>query len=103
VRAAVNGVRLYFDVEGCGLAARDRYMAARPTIVLLHGGPAADHSLFKPEFSAMADAAPSSARHPALDPHVFADVGHGVFRQAPAQAFALLRAALPESCRQLGG
>ena len=53
----MNGVRLYFDVEGCGLAARDRYMAARPTIVLLHGGPGADHSLFKPEFSAMADAA----------------------------------------------
>ena len=32
-------------------------MVARPTIVLLHGGPGADHSLFKPEFSAMADAA----------------------------------------------
>jgi pimeloyl-ACP methyl ester carboxylesterase len=53
----VNGVRLYFDVEGCGLAARDREMAARPTLVLLHGGPGADHSLFKPEFSAMAGAA----------------------------------------------
>ena len=57
MRIAVNGVRLYFDVEGCGLAARDREMVARPTIVLLHGGPGADHSLFKPEFSAMADAA----------------------------------------------
>jgi dipeptidyl aminopeptidase/acylaminoacyl peptidase len=53
----VNGVRLYIDVEGCGLATRDRYMAAWPTIVLVHGGPGADHSLFKPEFSAMADAA----------------------------------------------
>src|SRR5512146_2147248 len=57
MRAAANGVRLYFDVEGCGLAARGPEMAARPTIVLLHGGPGADHSLFKPEFSAMADAA----------------------------------------------
>lgn len=57
MRVSVNGVRLYFDVDGCGLAARDREMIARPTIVLLHGGPGADHSLFKPEFSAMADAA----------------------------------------------
>jgi pimeloyl-ACP methyl ester carboxylesterase len=32
-------------------------MVARPTIVLLLGGPGADHSLLKPEFSAMADAA----------------------------------------------
>jgi pimeloyl-ACP methyl ester carboxylesterase len=57
MRVKVNGVRLYFDVEGCGLVARDREMVARPTIVLLHGGPGADHSLFKPEFSAMADTA----------------------------------------------
>jgi pimeloyl-ACP methyl ester carboxylesterase len=71
VRVTVNGVRLYFDVEGCGLAARDREMAARPTIVLLHGGPGADRSLFKPEFSALADAAskatdrrsPAGCRH----------------------------------------
>jgi pimeloyl-ACP methyl ester carboxylesterase len=54
VRVSVNGVRLYFDVEGCGLAVRDRDMADKPTLVLLHGGPGADHSLFKPEFSAMA-------------------------------------------------
>lgn len=57
VRVTVNGVRLYFDVEGCGLAAWDREMVTRPTLVLLHGGPGADHSLFKPEFSVMADAA----------------------------------------------
>jgi pimeloyl-ACP methyl ester carboxylesterase len=57
MRVAVNGVRLYFDVEGCGLAARDSEMVARPTLVLLHGGPGADHSFFKPEFSAMADVA----------------------------------------------
>ena len=54
VRVSVNGVRLYFDVEGSGLAVRDTDMAAKPTLVLLHGGPGADHSLFKPEFSAMA-------------------------------------------------
>ena len=32
-------------------------MVPRPTLVLLHGGPGADHSLFKPEFSVMADTA----------------------------------------------
>jgi proline iminopeptidase len=57
MRISVNGVRLYFDVEGCGLAVRDREMVARPTLVLLHGGPGADHTFFKPEFSAMADVA----------------------------------------------
>jgi hypothetical protein len=34
VRVAVNGVRLYFDVEGCGLAAPDTQMIARPALVL---------------------------------------------------------------------
>jgi hypothetical protein len=42
IRVTVNGVRLYFDVGGYGLAARDREMAAEPTIVPLHGGPGAD-------------------------------------------------------------
>jgi proline iminopeptidase len=57
MRVTVNRARLYFDVEGCGLAARGREMVARPTLLLLHGGPGADHSFFKPEFSALADAA----------------------------------------------
>jgi pimeloyl-ACP methyl ester carboxylesterase len=57
MRVTANGVQLYFDVEGCGLAAQGPEMVARPTIVLLHGGPGADHSLFKPEFSTMADTA----------------------------------------------
>jgi pimeloyl-ACP methyl ester carboxylesterase len=37
----------------------------------------------------------SSAQRP-VELHVFAGVGHGVFRQAPSQAFALLRAFLSE-------
>jgi len=32
-------------------------MTKRPVLVLLHGGPGADHSLFRPEFSALTDAA----------------------------------------------
>lgn len=57
MRVTVDDVRLYFDVEGCGLAAQGKEMAPKPALVLLHGGPGADHSLFKPEFSAMADVA----------------------------------------------
>jgi len=57
VKVTVDDVRLYFDVDGCGLVARGKAMVPKPTLVLLHGGPGADHSLFKPEFSAMADAA----------------------------------------------
>ncbi|MGZ0153273.1 alpha/beta fold hydrolase [Kribbella sp. WER1] len=57
MRVAVGDVSLYFDVDGCGLAALEDAMVARPTLVLLHGGPGADHSLFKPEFSALADVA----------------------------------------------
>jgi len=32
-------------------------MADRPVLVLLHGGPGADHTFFRPEFSAITDAA----------------------------------------------
>jgi pimeloyl-ACP methyl ester carboxylesterase len=57
MRVEVDDVRLYFDVEGCGLAARDHEMVQQATLVLLHGGPGADHSLFKPEFSTISDMA----------------------------------------------
>jgi proline iminopeptidase len=57
VRISVNGVWLYFDVDGCGLAALDKDMTARPTVLLLPGGPGGDHSFFKPDFAAMTDAA----------------------------------------------
>lgn len=57
MRIKVNGARLYFDVEGAGLAAEGRVMREKPTLIVLHGGPGADHSLFKPQFSAFADIA----------------------------------------------
>jgi proline iminopeptidase len=53
----VNGARLYFDVEGGGLVVDGSTMRAKPTLVLLHGGPSADHSIYKPAFSALADVA----------------------------------------------
>ena len=53
----VNGARLYFDVEGAGLVTDGPRMTVRPTLVLLHGGPGFDHTMYKPAFSALADVA----------------------------------------------
>ena len=57
MRVSVGDVSLFFDVDGDLLVPDGDVMAERPTLVLLHGGPGADHSLFKPEFAAMTDAA----------------------------------------------
>jgi len=58
MHADVNGTRLWFDVDGASLVADDDAMRARPTLVLLHGGPGSyDHSYFKPEFARMAERA----------------------------------------------
>ena len=51
------GVRLYVDIEGCGLVPEGATMRDKPTLILLHGGPGYDHSSFKPIFSALADVA----------------------------------------------
>ena len=51
----VGDVSLFVDVDGCGLVPDGDRMVSRPTLVLLHGGPGADHSLFKPEFAAATD------------------------------------------------
>ena len=53
----VNGARLFFDVEGLGLVPDGPKMREKPTVVLLHGGPGFDHSMYKPAFSQLADIA----------------------------------------------
>jgi proline iminopeptidase len=53
----VNGVRLFFDVEGAKLVPDGPAMREKPTLLLLHGGPGFDHSIYKPAYSALADAA----------------------------------------------
>lgn len=51
----VNGVRLWFDVEGPKLVPDGTEMVQRPTVVLLHGGPGSfDHSYLKPDFARLA-------------------------------------------------
>jgi proline iminopeptidase len=57
MRIEVNGVRLFFDVEGAKLVADGPVMREKPTLILLHGGPAMDGSYWKPWFSALADIA----------------------------------------------
>jgi proline iminopeptidase len=51
----VNGVRLFFDVEGARLVPDGPTMREKPTLILLHGGPGMDHSSYKPRFSKLAD------------------------------------------------
>ena len=53
----VNGVRLFFDVEGAGLVPDGPAMREKPTLLMLHGGPGADHSIYKPDYSSLADIA----------------------------------------------
>src|SRR6266850_1503525 len=53
----VNGARLYFDVEGAGLVPDGARMRDKPTLLMLHGGPGFDHTMYKPAFSALADIA----------------------------------------------
>ena len=42
------GVRLFFDVHGCSHVPGEGRLDKRPTLLLLHGGPGSDHSVFKP-------------------------------------------------------
>jgi len=53
----VNGARLYFDVEGAGLVPDGPRMREKPTLLMLHGGPGFDHTMYKPAFSRLADIA----------------------------------------------
>ena len=100
-------------------------MVSQPTLVLLHGGPGADHSpeitgalaasivcptpILAGEDDPVSPAAGArrlavSLTSAAVQVQVLAGVGHrvghrvghGVFRQAPHEAFALLRAFLRE-------
>jgi len=51
MRAKIRDTEIYFDVEGVALVPdRDR-MREKPVAFLVHGGPGADHTSFKPTFS----------------------------------------------------
>jgi proline iminopeptidase len=47
MKMTVDGVELFFDVEGAKVVADDENWVERPTVVLLPPGPGADHSSYK--------------------------------------------------------
>lgn len=51
----VNGVRLFFDIDGAQWVPDGNRLRQRHTLLLLHGGPGFDHATFKPAFSSMTD------------------------------------------------
>lgn len=53
--AQVNGARIYFDIEGMGLAPSGMEMVEKPACFVLHGGPGLDHSYFKPWLTPLAE------------------------------------------------
>jgi len=55
MRVDIGGCRLFFDVEGARLRPDGSRMREVPTLMMLHGGPGADHSIFKPAYSQLAD------------------------------------------------
>lgn len=53
--AQLRGTTLYFDIEGSGLVPDGDRMKEKPVAFLLHGGPGADHTSYKPTFSRLSD------------------------------------------------
>jgi proline iminopeptidase len=49
--ASVRETQLYFDIEGAGLVPDGLSMREKPVAFLVHGGPGADHTSYKPTFS----------------------------------------------------
>jgi len=57
MRVQVGDGRIFFDVDGAKLRPDGTLMREVPTLLLLHGGPGFDHSVFKPDLSGLADVA----------------------------------------------
>lgn len=57
MRVRVNGAQIFFDVVGAKLDPVGSVMRPRPTLLLLHGGPGFDHTIYRPAFDALADVA----------------------------------------------
>lgn len=55
MRAKIRDTEIYFDVEGSGLVVDGDRMREKPVAFLVHGGPGADHTGFKPLFSRLSD------------------------------------------------
>lgn len=53
MRAKIRDTEIYFDIEGSALVADGPRMREKPVAFLVHGGPGADHTTYKPTFSAL--------------------------------------------------
>ena len=51
MRATLRDTEIYFDIEGAGLVPDGKRMREKPIAFLVHGGPGADHTSFKPTLS----------------------------------------------------
>jgi pimeloyl-ACP methyl ester carboxylesterase len=96
VQIEVNGIHLWFDVDGPALVPDGAAMRNRRTVVLLHGGPGSfDHSYFKPDFGRLARVAQV----------VYLDLrGHGRSHHGDPEAWSFEACAddLPAFCDALG-
>lgn len=57
MHVAVNGTKLFFDVDGAKFVPDGREMREKPSLIVLHGGPGHDHSIFKTGFVDLTDIA----------------------------------------------
>lgn len=55
MKASIRDTTLFFDVEGLSIVIEGDRVRENPVAFLLHGGPGADHTSYKPTFSALAD------------------------------------------------
>jgi proline iminopeptidase len=55
VLADINGIKMFFDIEGAGSRPEGSEMVEKPVCFVLHGGPALDHSYFKPWLTPLTD------------------------------------------------
>lgn len=55
--AHVNGIDLFFDIEGSGWVAEGTTYRQKPVMFVLHGGPGCDHTYFRPWLNPLAEQA----------------------------------------------
>ncbi|MBN3923878.1 alpha/beta fold hydrolase [Nostoc sp. NMS4] len=53
MRAKIRDTEIFFDVEGSALVVDGASIYSKPVAFLIHGGPGADHTSFKPTFSSL--------------------------------------------------
>ena len=51
MRAKIRDTEIYFDIEGAALVPNGDQMQEKPIAFLIHGGPGADHTSYKPTLS----------------------------------------------------